>query len=274
MRMSDLSLAIGIGGVTVRVHTSDTRFLRILEDRYSGFPGADQADYEFTVDLIPDVPVSDDEADDNVTVTKTEGIWKLRRGDFLAEWDPAACRGHIRQSINPYSIDAVLRIVHSLVLAPRGGVLLHAASGILNGRAFLFSGVSGAGKTTMASLAPPDATLLTDEISYIRNEGGVYYAYGTPFAGELAKPGENVRAPIGAIYLLAQGPENRIDPVSGADATRALMRNILFFASDPELTGAIFDTACHLVEHVPVRRLTFFPDARVWDIVGSTGFSL
>jgi hypothetical protein len=126
----------------------------------------------------------------------------------------------------------------------------------------------------MASLAPPDATLLTDEISYIRYEGGVYYAYGTPFAGELAKPGENVRAPIGAIYLLAQGTDNRIDPVSGADATRALMRNILFFASDPELTGAIFDTACHLVEHVPVRRLTFFPDARVWDIVDSTGLSL
>ena len=263
----DLSLAIGIGGVTVRVHTSDPRFLRVLEDRYAGFPGVGEADYEFEVELIPDVPIPDDAADEDVSVVKAEGIWKLRRGDFRAEWDPAACRGRIRQSINPYSIDAVLRIVHSLVLAPRGGVLLHAASGIRNGRAFLFSGVSGAGKTTMASLAPPDATLLTDEISYIRNEGGAWYAYGTPFAGELAKPGENVRAPIGAIYLLAQGPENRIDPVSQADATRALMRNILFFADDPELTGAVFETACRLAEQVPVRRLTFFPDARVWELI-------
>jgi hypothetical protein len=267
VQSSDLSLSIGIGGVTVRVHTSEPRFLRVLEDRYAGFPGADRADYEFTVDLIDNPPVSDEAADEDVSVVKEGAIWKLRRGDFRAEWDPAACRGRIRQSINPYSIDTVLRIVHSLVLAPRGGVLLHASSGIRNGRAFMFSGVSGAGKTTMASLAPPDATLLTDEISYIVNENGVYYAYGTPFAGELAKPGENVRAPIAAIYLLSQGPENRIEPVSEADATRALMRNILFFAHDPELTGAIFETVGHLVEQVPVRRLTFFPDARVWDLI-------
>jgi len=38
-------------------------------------------------------------------------------------------------------------------------------------------------------------------------------AFGTPFAGELAKAGENVSAPLEAVFLLAQGPENRRDPV-------------------------------------------------------------
>ncbi len=96
----------------------------------------------------------------------------MRRGDFRAHWDPSAGRGHIRQSANPYSIDSVLRIVHTLILAREGGFLLHSAGAIRNGRAFLFSGVSGAGKTTISRLAPPDVTLLTDEVSYIRrNEG-------------------------------------------------------------------------------------------------------
>ncbi len=76
----------------------------------------------------------------------------------------------MRQNANPYSLDSVLRIVHSLILAERGGFLLHAASAICDGRACLFSGVSGAGKTTMTRLAPPDVTLLTDEISYVRPE--------------------------------------------------------------------------------------------------------
>ena len=75
------------------------------------------------------------------------------------------------QNSNPYSLDSVLRILHSLILAERGGFLLHAASAICNGGAFLFSGVSGAGKTTMTKLAPPDVTLLTDEISYLRPNG-------------------------------------------------------------------------------------------------------
>jgi len=43
------------------------------------------------------------------------------------------------QNANPYSLDSVLRILHSLILAERGGFLLHAASAICNGRAYLFS---------------------------------------------------------------------------------------------------------------------------------------
>jgi hypothetical protein len=50
-------------------------------------------------------------------------LWKLTRGDFYAEWDPSSRRGRIHQSANPYSIDAVLRIVHTLVLAGKDGFL-------------------------------------------------------------------------------------------------------------------------------------------------------
>ena len=142
-----------------------------------------------------------------------------------------------------------------------------AASVVRNGRAFLFAGVSGAGKTTISRLAPTDATLLTDEISYIRREGDGYIAYGTPFAGELAQPGENVRAPLGGLYLLAQGPGNRIDCVSDADAVRLVLASVLFFANDSELVGQVFDSVCELVKTVPVRRLTFVPDSRVWELI-------
>jgi hypothetical protein len=92
-------------------------------------------------------------------------------------------------------------------------------------------------------------------------------AFGTPFAGELGVPGENIRAPLGAIYLLAQGPENRIDAMGEAEAVRALLPNVLFFAHDQELVGRVFDIACELAAQVPVRRLTFAPDPRVWEMI-------
>ena len=178
-----------------------------------------------------------------------------------------ARRGSIRQSANPYSIDAVLRIVHTLVLAREGGFLVHSASAVRNGKAFLFAGVSGAGKTTMARLAPPDAHVLTDEISYVRKETDGYFAYGTPFAGELARAGENLRAPLAAVYLLVQGSENRIEPLGAAEAARGLLTNILFFAEDAELVQGVFRSALEFVERVPVQRLTFVPDERVWELV-------
>jgi hypothetical protein len=174
----------------------------------------------------------------------------------------------IQQSANPYSIDAVLRIVHTLVLAGQGGFLMHSASAIRNGKAFLFAGVSGAGKTTISRLAPADATLLTDEVSYVRKQGEGYVAYGTPFTGELAKLGENTAAPLAALYLLAQGPENRMDPVGAAEAARELLANTLFFAEDPEMVHRVFQAACDFVDRVPVYRLTFVPDARVWEMIG------
>jgi hypothetical protein len=161
----------------------------------------------------------------------------------------------------------VLRIVHSLILAERGGFLLHAASAICEGRACLFSGVSGAGKTTMTGLAPADITLLTDEISYLRPSPGGYAAFGTPFAGELARAGENCTAPVAALFFLEKGPQNRVDELSSAEAVRRLMRNILFFAEDQRLVDNLFATACDFVARVPIRRLTFYPDARVWDEV-------
>ena len=260
-----LSLVIEVGGMPVRVNTTDPDFLRMLETRYAGFLGcAKEAEVEFEVDLVPPGFV-DPEAE--VRVTHHRGRWRLTRGDFRAEWEPATRRGWIRQSANPYSIDAVLRIVHTLVLAKQGGFLLHAASALRHGKAFLFAGVSGAGKTTIARLAPPDATLLTDEISYVRKEGPGYVAFGTPFTGELAKLGENVSAPVAALYLLAQGPENRIDPVGPGAAARSLLANVLFFAEDEALVQATFHSAFEFVSTVPVFRLTFVPDARVWELI-------
>lgn len=180
----------------------------------------------------------------------------------------------MRQNANPYSLDSVLRILHSLILARRGGFLLHAASAICDGRAFLFSGVSGAGKTTMTRIATANVTLLTDEISYVRpgavgdaQPGAAYRAFGTPFAGELAKAGENTSAPIAALFFLEKGPENRIDEMSSAEAVRRLMRNILFFAEDPNLVEELLSTACAFVASLPIRRLTFYPDSQVWEQV-------
>jgi len=261
-----LSLTIEIGEIPVRVHATDPLFLNLLQERYSGFvSSSEHAEIDLDVEIAP--PGSGD-PDAPVRVSCRGGCWTLQRGDFFAEWEPARRRGWIRQTANPYSIDAVLRIVHTLVLAKEGGFLLHAASAIRNGKAFLFAGVSEAGKTTISRLAPPDVTLLTDEISYVRRQGIGYVAFGTPFTGELAKLGENVSAPIAALYLLAKGDENRIDSMAPGDAARSFLANVLFFAKDEELVQATFHSVFEFISRVPVFRLTFVPDARVWELIG------
>jgi hypothetical protein len=259
------SVVVEIGGLPIRLRCDSPAFVRQIEERYAGYVDSSNVPrFDFEIELAPPGAES---GDADVSVTWDSGRWLMQRGDFRAEWNPSTARGRIQQTINPYSLDCVLRIVHTLLLAREGGFLLHASSAIRNGRAFLFSGVSGAGKTTIARLGPPDAVLLTDEISYVTKRDGRYFAVGTPFYGELARAGENLDAPIEALYLLAKGPENRIEPIEDADAVRGLLGNLLFFARDPEFVKMVFDTACDFVSHVPVRRLTFVPNTSVWELI-------
>jgi len=260
-----LSVVIAIGGVAVRLNTTSPDFLAMLKRRYVGFVSSEShAEFDLDVNLSPPEfcdPIA------GVRVTHRSARWLIEWGDLRAEWETAGRRGTIHQTANPYSIDAVLRILHTLLLARQGGFLLHASSAIRNGKAFLFSGVSGAGKTTISRLAPPDATLLTDEVSYVRREGNRYMAYGTPFAGELARPGENCSAPLSALFLLEKGLQNSIEPISPTDAIQRLLRNILFFAHDPALVKLLFQSACEFASLVPIHRLVFVPDQRVWDLI-------
>ena len=256
---------VEIGGLPIRLRSGDPSFLRLIQDRYAGYvSSSEEASFEFDIELAAPGTQSGDE---DVSVTWDSGSWLLQRGVFRAEGNDTTARGRIQQTINPYSLDSVLRIVHTLLLARKGGFLVHASSAIRNGRAFLFAGISGAGKTTMAMLSPPDVSLLTDEISYVIMQDGRYTAVGTPFFGELARVGENLRAPIECLYLLAKGPQNKIEPVVGAEAVRGLIGNILFFARETEFVKLVFDAAFDFVSRVPVRRLTFVPDSRVWELI-------
>jgi len=293
--------------MSVCLRTESDEFRRMLEARYAGFvpslrdseplaprsPGTDvpgahipplrgsgierREGFVLEVGLLPDSAIGGDE---DVRVRRESGRWVVTRGDFRAEWEPERRRGWVRQTANPYAIDSVLRILHTLLLAEEGGFLLHAASAIRKGKAFLFSGKSEAGKTTISRLAPGDVTLLTDEISYVRQERPQhkghegkhdghkgYLAYGTRFAGELAKGGENVCAPIAGLYFLEKAPQNRIEPLGTAEALFRLMQNILFFAEDERLVRQVFEAAGEFVSNVPSYRLEFVPDARVWELM-------
>ena len=255
-------VTVEIGGIPILLESGDSEFCRMAEERYAGFMSARA---EPACRLKMDVRAPAAPSDEDARVWRDGRLWRLERGDFRAEWDPESRSGFVRQSRNPYALDTLLRLVHSLVLAEEGGFLLHAASAVRFGRAFLFAGISGAGKTTIARLAPPDAEVLTDEISYVRPSLDGYRAYGTPFAGELARVGTNVSAPVATLFLLEKSAENRVESVEKLAAARALLRNILFFAHEEEMVKRVFDTALEFVSRVPVARLAFAPDARVWE---------
>lgn len=260
------SVVIEIGKLPIRFWCGDSEFVRLIEDRYSGFLSASSEPVgEVEIELTPEDSI-DSRAED-VRVTREGEQWVIERTDFQARWNLSTGQGRVRQVACVYSLDSVLRVLLTLVLSRMDGFLLHASSAIRDGGALLFSGMSGAGKTTIVKLAPPDTFLLSDDVSCIICRPDSFKAVGTPFYCGLGRPGENREAPIRAVYLLAHGSENKIEPVEGAAAVRGLLQNVLFFNRDTELTKSVFETVCEFVNHVPVRRLTFVPGASIWDLI-------
>jgi hypothetical protein len=274
-------ITLSIGNLPIVIRCRSAQFIAMLQARYVNFiresgvlsqgPSSSHSpptdDLSITLEVAIIEPSSDASSDSDLTVTFEDSCWVMRRGDFCARWNPISRYGVVRQGAYPYAIDSVMRIISSLRLAESGGFLLHSASAIRGSRAFLFTGVSGAGKSTIARLAPADVTLLSDEVSCVRRVVSDYHAFGTPFAGELGISGEDITASIAALYFLRKGSPNRIARIDAARAAAKVLRNVLFFADDATLVEQVFDTVCDFATKIPFYELTFEPQREVWDLV-------
>lgn len=167
-----------------------------------------------------------------------------------------------------YALDSLLRILLTMVLLPRHGFLLHAATVVRDGRAYVFTGRSGAGKSTVASLSPA-GTVLTDEISLLRFTDGCWHAYGTPFWGEFRAAGQNEHYPIAGIYTLVQSIEDRVEPLTTKEILRALLPCVLFFTSKPRANEELLRLLLEMVERIPRYRLHFRRDDGFWKVVAA-----
>lgn len=87
------------------------------------------------------------------------------------------------------------------------GLMLHASAVVVDGRAYLFSGPCGIGKSTHAAMYKstyPEAMLINDDKPALRRIGDTWYAFGTPWCG---KDGININtsAPLAGICFLHHG---------------------------------------------------------------------
>ncbi len=259
------NVVVEIASLPIQFSCENADFVQLIVERYSEFLSlSTEAVAEFEVALTePDTYIHRCD----LQVTNRGNEWLIERSDFRAIWNPSTGRGRIQQAASIYAFDSVLRVVHTLMLPRMGGFLLHASSFVWNNRALLFSGAAGTGKTTIAKLAPPGASLLSDDVSCVARKRDSYNAIGTPFYCGLGRSGKNLEAHIETLYLLAQASESKIEAVESGAAIRGLMENIICFVRDPQLVKLIFETACDFVSRIPVRRVTFAPNVSVWDII-------
>lgn len=139
------------------------------------------------------------------------------------------------------------------------------------GDAILFTAPSGTGKSTQAGLWEQfaGAETLNGDRSMIRRVDGVWTAFGSPFAGTSGIY-RNEHAPIRALIVLRQAPENTIRRLSLAEAFRAIYSESVVPRWHQDAHQRVISLVTEIVSEVPVYLLACTPDERPVTLLRNT----
>ena len=142
------------------------------------------------------------------------------------------------------------------------GLVLHASAAALGGRAYLFSGPCGRGKSTHTRLWQQTfgeaVQVFNDDKPALRRLDGRWYAYGTPWCG---KDGINLNQkwPLGGICFLEKSQENRIRRLSAAEALPLILAQTTY-RLQPHSMELLLTSLDSLLREIPVFLLENRPE--------------
>lgn len=147
------------------------------------------------------------------------------------------------------------------MLLDAGGIVLHSSFVLHDGAAVIFSGASGAGKSTQAEMwrRAFGALVVNGDRSLITLEGSGAIASGIIWSGTSGICLDRT-APVRVIALVSHGEGNAVRPAAPIEAFRAILSQTTYNIDDPEEVSRVTAVCADLVSRVPVVRLCCLPD--------------
>ena len=160
-----------------------------------------------------------------------------------------------------YPLDGLILYYLTVI---NGDIMIH-ASGINNaGHGYIFSGVSGKGKSTIAQLWDnTGARVIHDDRLIIRNTSGGYRMFNTPVYNN-DEPRESA---LDKIFLIEHGAENMLLPLKGANAVTQVMANCIQHNWGADIIARLLGSISIMCGTIPTSKLFFRPDKSVIDLI-------
>lgn len=191
------------------------------------------------------------------------------QGKFISKLcsSPHFDSNHLALTGNPsdcfLGFDNALMMAFAFSGAPGKRLLVHASAVVWQGKAFLFLGKSGTGKSTHAGLwlrHVPGTTLLNDDNPALRiTDEGQVVVCGTPWSGKTPCY-RNEACPLDGIVRLRQAPHNRIAPSPRLEAFASLFSACSCIPQEKNSYDACIQNVTTVVSQAPVFRLDCLPN--------------
>ena len=121
-----------------------------------------------------------------------------------------------------------VRMIFLFTAQKRGLFALHSASVLYGGKAWLFSGHSGAGKSTHTRLWQDtfNTPVINGDLNLIGTDKNELYAAGIPWCGTSGIFTENTY-PVGGIIMIKQSSRDSVSKLSGEKAALKIMQRMI-----------------------------------------------
>jgi hypothetical protein len=201
-----------------------------------------------------------------VKITNLGDKITYRRADYQIEVDSEYKSATISVYDELALKHALTNLYSSFIVHNNWGLLLHSSCAIEDGKAHIFAGQSGAGKSTAAKLSFPRC-LLSDEATLLKITSSGVTVYNSPFRSELEAELFEGSVELASIQLLHQSLKNKRIRSAKSDALLHLMDKVFFWPRNQEETKAILKLMTMLVRQVPVYDLFFQKNNTFWELI-------
>lgn len=179
-----------------------------------------------------------------------------RRGDFYPR--PGYKRMTIQSNMN-----MALMLLYTFNAARNNALMIHASVILHQGKANLFLGHSGTGKSTHSRLwlnHVEGAQLINDDNPVLKVEEGEIIVYGTPWSGKTPCY-RNTKASVRSIVSLEQAPLNRASRQRPMELFCSILTASSSIRWDDEIMEDITDTVSAVAGNVLGLKMECLPDA-------------
>ena len=170
-------------------------------------------------------------------------------------------------------VENAVRCAVVRLAASEGGLAIHAAGALREGRAYLLAGPSRSGKTTAVALSRGVAEDLGDDLAVILPEGGAWAAPALPFASFEQAPPKPPGSlfPVAGIFRLFRAEEPRLEELTPVLATASLVSCAALPHAIPDLADAVLECARRYVDTGRFAHLHFRRTPDFWRLLDPRG---
>ncbi|MGH7181946.1 MAG: hypothetical protein ACREJN_08220, partial [Nitrospiraceae bacterium] len=251
-----------------------------------------QPDIEITVIIVEELP---NLSHGSLHFDACHGLWRLydTAGGLLLEsldtrtHQPCA-RALIAENYSKVRVwtcgelsDSVLgwvpmKIINPIVevclltrVAREGGLLLHSAGILSPSGGYIFTGASGVGKSTLSGFfAERGASVLSDERTIIRGNGGDFVMHGTPWIGSGAYA-KNEAGLLTELFCISHGNVHQIKHMAPGAVLAWVFPQCFLPHWDRAAMESTLEFLDDVILRVPCRSLAFAKDPSVVEYIQS-----